>query len=298
VTATLTLDAGEPVTATAPSRGRTSAERRRSGAGIGSATVPAERSRLGGASPTPALRISPVPRCEPLSDEERRSGLVEVVDVPATRPALPSDLATGVQVRRGSGGRADAGASATGTLAGAGAPVHRTAAGARRVGGEVGSIPPPSLVGVVSPDLSPAAHVPPPPAINGMDLRIAARRLLSACVEVLGGFRPVAQLRAYCAPERFDAIANRLLRPVSSGRGHGATRTSLIMSRLSPPRPGRPARVRAEDRITVRRVQICDVMDGIAELVVVMSRHNKVWAMTLRMERNHGRWLCKQLDVL
>ncbi|MBX6723991.1 MAG: hypothetical protein IRY92_12285 [Dactylosporangium sp.] len=128
-----------------------------------------------------------------------------------------------------------------------------------------------------------------------MDLRITARRLLAACVEVMGGFRPVAQLRAYCAPERFDAIANRLLRPVSAGRGHGATRTSLIMTRLS---PGRPARVRAEDRITVRRVQICDVMEGIAELVVVMSRHNKVWAMTLRMERSHGRWLCKQLDVL
>jgi len=218
-----------------------------------------------------------------------------VVDVPVVTAALPSDLATGVQVRRGSRGRTDDGASATGARAGVGTPVHRAAAGPRHVGGEVGPVPPPSLMGIVSPGLGPAPSVAPQPPVNGMDLRITARRLLSACVEVLGGFRPVAQLRAYCAPERFDAIANRLLRPVSAGRGHGATRTSLIMTRLS---PGRPARVRAEDRITVRRVQICDVMEGIAELVVVMSRHNKVWAMTLRMERNHGRWLCMQLDVL
>lgn len=218
---------------------------------------------------------------------------MEVVDVSAARSTPPSDLATGAQVWRG---RTDHGVSATENRAGAGTPARRTAAGTRRAGGEVGSVPPPSLV--VSPSLSPAASAPPPPTTSGLDLRMTARRLLAVCVEVLGGFRPVAQLRAYCAPERFDAIANRLLRPVSSGRGHGATQTALLMTRLASPRPGRPARVRAEDRITVRRVQICHVMDGIAELVVVMSRHNKVWAMTLRMERNQGRWLCKQLDVL
>ena len=290
----LTLDAAGSVAVTAPTRGHTGAGRRRTGAGdaVGRSHAGQGRGEVGGG---PALRISPVPRCEPLTDEERRSGLVEVIDVPVVASALPPDLATGVQVRRGTRGRADDGAPATGVRAGAGTPVHRTAAGTRRMGGEVGPVPPPSLVGIVSPGLSPAPDVASPPSASGMDLRITARRLLSACVEVMGGFRPVAQLRAYCAPERFDAIANRLLRPVSAGRGHGATRTSLIVTRLA---PGRPARVRAEDRITVRRVQICDVMEGIAELVVVMARHNKVWAMTLRMERSHGRWLCKQLDVL
>jgi hypothetical protein len=224
--------------------------------------------------------------------------VVEVVDVPVVSSGLPSDLATGEQVRRGVRSGTDNGQSTNGTPAGAGTPVQRTAAGRRRSGGEVGPLPPPSPGELTSPGPSQGAGLPPQPAASGLDLRITARRLLSACVEVLGGFRPVAQLRAYCAPERFDAIANRLLRPVSAGRGLGATQTSLIMTRLPSPRPGRPARVRPEDRITVRRVQICHVMDGIAELVVLMSRHNKVWAMTLRMERNHGRWLCKQLDVL
>lgn len=127
------------------------------------------------------------------------------------------------------------------------------------------------------------------------DLRVTAKRLLGTCVEVLGGFRPVAQLRPYCAPERFDAIANRLLRPIGAGRGHGATRSSLVLARTA---PGRPARQSPEDRFIVRRVQICDVMDGIAELAVVLARRNKVWAMSMRMERNRGRWLCMHMEVL
>jgi hypothetical protein len=130
------------------------------------------------------------------------------------------------------------------------------------------------------------------------DLRASAKRLLGTCIEVLGGFRPVAQLRPFCAPERFDAIVNRLLRPVGAGRGHGATRSSLIVGRAAPGRPGRPARTGLEDRIVVRRVQICEVMEDVAELAVVMARHARVWAMTMRLERDRGRWVCTHLEVL
>jgi hypothetical protein len=114
---------------------------------------------------------------------------------------------------------------------------------------------------------------------------------------VLGGFRPLGQLRPYCAPERFDAIAHRLLRPAGAalGRGHGATRSSVIVSQA---RAGRPARIAASDRVVVRHVQICDVMAGVAEIAVVMSRHGKSWAMAMRMERGNGRWRCTHLEVL
>jgi hypothetical protein len=117
------------------------------------------------------------------------------------------------------------------------------------------------------------------------------------CVEVLGGFRPVAQLRPYCAPERFESIVNRLLRPAGAalGRGHGATRASVIAQHA---RAGRPARAAPQDRVLVRHVQICDVRSGVAELAVVMSRHGKSWAMAIRIERYRDRWQCMHMEVL
>ena len=317
-------------------------------------------------SAAPTLRIRPVPRSEPLTDEERGAGLSGAPVIRAdgavgrnvTARTLPPDPATGVRVRRRAREGVAPSADHPAVPAGGGAPVRRAAAGVGMAGGHVGPTPPPrpaepgsrpavlrapeAITTVVATRLHsplrtgargggpagtavdggppPAAAVAPPPEAAevvtvvapglgraptgvptpsaGLDLRVSARRLLATCLEILGGFRPIAQLRPYCAPERFDSIANRLLRPVGVGRGHGATHSSLIASRLAPPRAGRPARTAPDDRITVRRVQICDVMEGIAELVVVMARRNKVWAMTLRMERNRGRWMCMHLEVL
>jgi hypothetical protein len=136
-----------------------------------------------------------------------------------------------------------------------------------------------------------------PAPTSAGELRRVARRLLATCVEILAGFRPLAQLRPYCAPERFEAIANRLLRPVGAGRGHGATRSSIITQRCTA-RPGRPALPAAEERIVVRRVQICEVVEGVAEIAVVLARRNKVWGMAMRMECTRGRWQCMHLEVL
>jgi hypothetical protein len=150
---------------------------------------------------------------------------------------------------------------------------------------------------VAAPGLGLAPVDTPVPA-GGAELRLTARRLLGTCMEVLGGFRPLAQLRPYCAPERFEAIVNRLLQPICGGRGYGATRSSLVAGREPSGRPGRPTRAGPEDRIIIRRVQICNVLEDVAELAVVISRRNKVWAMTVRMERNRDRWLCMHLEVL
>jgi hypothetical protein len=107
----------------------------------------------------------------------------------------------------------------------------------------------------------------------------------------------MAQLRPYCAPERFDAIVNRLLRPGGAGRGLGATRESVV-ARAAASQRGRPPRSLPQDQVVVRRVHICDVAEGIAELAVVMSRRGKVWAMALRLERARGGWRCMHLEVL
>jgi len=134
---------------------------------------------------------------------------------------------------------------------------------------------------------------------EAIELRQSTRLLLATCVEVVGGYRPIGQLRPFCLPERFDAIVNRLLRPIGgAGRGHGATRASVVAGHGGPPRAGRSARTGPGDRVIVRRVQICDVSDGVAEIAVVMARRDKVWAMAVRMELARGRWLCTHLEVL
>lgn len=319
MTATLTVHSESQTRVDAPGRDRGARQRARTAS-------PPRRPAEAPAPPT--LRISPVPRSEPLTDEERVAGEPS----PVVARLLPPDLATGVQVRRGAVGqtvaRGSAGPARTRPRpagpAGAvdpgpaptvlrppdrvtavvTAPLHvarqppaaaRSTALHRRPADPPGQQPGAEVLSVVAPGLGrPPADA---PTAGSFDLRLSARRLLSCCVEVLGGFRPVAQLRPYCAPERFDAIANRLLRPVAAGRGHGATRSSIIASRVAAT-AGRPARAAGENRISIRRVQICEVMDGIAELVVVLSRSTKVWAMTMRMERNGGRWLCMHLEVL
>ena len=217
------------------------------------------------ATHTSVVRIRPVPRCEPQADDELPGAVA------------PPDLATGVQVRRAPGrsrGRAGDRPRVRGAVTEStrGGPEPKQQASPR-----------PALVGK------------PTPVPGPRDLRAAARQLLGTCVEVIGGFRPITQLRPYCAPERFDAIVNRLLRPTGTGRGHGATRGSVVVRGSQ---PGRPAHAAAQDRVVLRRVQICDVSEGIAEVAVVMSRRGKVWAMALRLERSRGRWQCMHLEVL
>jgi hypothetical protein len=159
------------------------------------------------------------------------------------------------------------------------------------------AVPAPPATGV---DRAVPLDVEPSPA------RLATRRFLATCVEVIGGFRPVAQLRSLCVPEQFADISERLGTHPATGpawrsrgmaylaaRTHGPGRAAL-----GPPRTGRVQQTGPGDRVFVRRVQICEAIDGVAEVAVVLARRDRVWAMALRMERRRGRWLCTHLEVL
>lgn len=203
-----------------------------------------------------SVRVRPVPRSEPPTDDERGTARLAAEAPPVAAALPPLDPPTGARVQQS---------------------LHSTDA-------SPGELP---------------APLRPPPSTDAVALRLATRRLLATFVEVVGGFRPIAQLRPFCLPEHFDAIANRLLgRPgsVPGGRGHGATRTSIVAG--PPVRGGRAGPTRMTDRVAVRRVQVCDVLDGIAEIAVVLARRDKVWAMALRLELTGDRWLCTHLDVV
>jgi hypothetical protein len=252
--------------------------------------------------PRSAVRVVPVPRSEPPTDDELDTTGAAAPSISAL--LLPLDLATGARVRRrsrDSRGRRlpDRGARAIG---GRGDSANSPGAVAPRWGdGVPHPMNPSDRPGVQGSPGSPTAATPgSPPDGEGIepgeaDLRPATRRIIGACVEVVGGYRPLSQLRPFCLPEHYDAIVNRLLRPAgrAMARGQAATRSSIVPGYGAPPAGRGPT-----DRVLVRRVQVCELRDGVAEIAVVMARRDKVWAMALRLERVEGRWLCSHLEVV
>jgi Family of unknown function (DUF6459) len=146
---------------------------------------------------------------------------------------------------------------------------------------------------------------------------LVARRFVSTCLEVIGGYRPTTHLRPLCSPDQFDRVV-RLL----TGRGMaaepsrtlGATRVpagSPVPGRLTarspvtgrsrtgaPPRNGRANQKSPGDRIDIRKIHVGEPLEGVAEVAVVLTRQERVWAMALRLEDRQGRWICTALEVL
>jgi hypothetical protein len=152
---------------------------------------------------------------------------------------------------------------------------------------------------VVRLEPDPQAEAEPSPA------RLATRRFLGTFLEVLGGFRPVTHLRPLCRPERFIDIADRLAAHPATGPAWRRQAAQLaartpVTGRVTggPPRAGRTNQTAPLDRVSVRRVQVCEAIDNVAEVAVVLARRDQVWAVALRLECHRGRWLCAHLDVL
>jgi hypothetical protein len=253
--------------------------------------------------PALAVRVVPVPRSEPPSDEELDASGVHAPPMMAL--LLPLDLATGAQVQRGRRTRPTTGGDRRlRAIGGAGRSAGPLGPAASRWDdGDPHPVNPsgrPGVQGHPGPALpsGPGAALE-PELTEAVDVRVATRRILGACVEVVGGYRPLAQLRPFCLPERFDAIVNRLLRPADRalGRGQAATRSSVVAGHGLGSR-GQAGYKSPADRVNVRRVQICELNVGAAEIAVVMARRDKVWAMAMRLELVRGKWLCCHLEVV
>ncbi len=108
------------------------------------------------------------------------------------------------------------------------------------------------------------------------------RRYLDLTLEVLGGFRPIAHLRSFTESGRFDEVTGQLIR----------------LGRVTDTRPGTgPVRVPA-DRVRLRHLRVCEIRPGIVEGAAVLARGEQVRAVTLRLERRAGVWLCTHYEVL
>ncbi len=144
-----------------------------------------------------------------------------------------------------------------------------------------GAPPPPPTTGVRPIAPSPAA--PPSP-----ESRIAAQRFVSACVEALNGFRPVAHLRPLVAPLDFVSVTDQLTRRAVRVR---------MAPRISPRRGAQPGRERPS-QVALRRMRVCEPRPGVAEAAAVLDHGSSSWAMAVRLECRRGHWLCTLLQVL
>ena len=150
-------------------------------------------------------------------------------------------------------------------------------------------------------DLSPqprralAAAVPPPveaPCVSPIagasgDARLAVRRFVSMCVEVLNGYRPAAHLRRLSQPRE---AANVVAQGLAGARRVTQARQDRTAGRA--PRPRRPVPA------AVVRLQLCEPREGAVEAAAVLVIGDRTHAMALRLESHNEAWLATILRLI
>jgi hypothetical protein len=110
-----------------------------------------------------------------------------------------------------------------------------------------------------------------------------ATQLVQALLEVLGGRRPVQQLRPMTSEDVYARVQHRV------GVAHGM-RAQHRRRLGSTPAVEAPARVSS--------VHIDEPADGVAEITAVVRHGERHRAVALRLEGMDGRWRCTVLHML
>lgn len=98
-------------------------------------------------------------------------------------------------------------------------------------------------------------------------------RMAQALVEVMSGARPAPQVIRWTSPEVYAAVARR---NAASGR-----RAPVAVAR----------------RALVRRVRICEPVDGVVEACAVVVDNGRVRAIAMRLTGVDRRWVVSELQV-
>jgi hypothetical protein len=127
-----------------------------------------------------------------------------------------------------------------------------------------------------------------PPAVAGAsgDAKLAVRRFVRLCVEILNGFRPAAHLRRMALPaEAADVVAQGLA---------GARRAAALRGTS---RPG-ARRQRQPTPVGVIGVKICEPRSGAVEVAVTLVTGDRTWAMAFRLELHQQTWTATALLII
>ncbi|MBT8228575.1 MAG: hypothetical protein KJO75_24205 [Dactylosporangium sp.] len=118
--------------------------------------------------------------------------------------------------------------------------------------------------------------VSPPEQAGTCSGRAAVRRLMSICVEIINGYRPVSHLRPLTEPQCLATASDQLLRRTSGAR----------------------TRTRMRQAVRIRRIRVTEPATGVVEAAVVLDQSDTCFAMAIRLQRTRHGWQCHVLQVI
>lgn len=116
------------------------------------------------------------------------------------------------------------------------------------------------------------------------DAKLAVRRFVRLCVEVLNGYRPPAHLRRLSLPGEAAAVVAQAL--------VGARWVADLRKQHPCHRPRRPSPV------GVIKLRLCEPRPGAVEAAVALLIGERTWAMALRLELHHEAWSATALRLI
>lgn len=122
------------------------------------------------------------------------------------------------------------------------------------------------------------------------EARLAVRRFVGVCVEVLNGYRPAAHLRQLSLPGNAAGIVAQAL--AATQRVAECRRASGRSLR------GASRHGRRPDPVAVRSVRLCEPRPGAVEAAVLLITGERTWAVALRLERHQQSWSATTLRLI
>ncbi|GIF07138.1 hypothetical protein Asi03nite_46760 [Actinoplanes siamensis] len=118
------------------------------------------------------------------------------------------------------------------------------------------------------------------------DAKLAVKRFVRMCVEVLNGYRPAAHLRRLTLPaEAAEVVAEGLA---------GARR----VAEMRRSRRGGDRRLQRAAPVAVLKVHLCEPRTGAVEVAVALVTGERTWAMALRLELHKDAWCATTLRLI
>lgn len=123
-----------------------------------------------------------------------------------------------------------------------------------------------------------------------VEAKLAVRRFVAVCVEVLNGYRPAAHLRRLSMPGEAAGVVAQAL---AGARRVGEMRRAGGRAVRTTSRHGRHP-----DPVAVRKLRLCEPRPGAVEAAVLLITGDRTWAVALRLEHHQQSWAATALRLI